>query len=111
MNTSGANLNNFIRFFKPSSIDLIIIQDDSDMKEGTFKIVKGGRSAGHNGINDIYRYILSWGIEIDQITRVKIGVRPELNTDRALSFVLSSLTSIDMDNLDKVVKVLESVYS
>ena len=88
INLSGKALNDFFNFRKIelTNSQNIIIHDDSDLPEGKIKISKGGGSAGHKGLTDIFRHYSG-----DLFTRFKIGVRPINNKEKALSFILSPI--------------------
>jgi peptidyl-tRNA hydrolase, PTH1 family len=108
MNTSGQFLNELISYLKPTSLQLIILQDDSDIQESANKVALGGSSGGHNGISDIHKYILNWGISTQDIIRIKIGIRPPHNTSKAIDFVLKLLSDNDIINLKELSKVLNN---
>ena len=99
MNTSGNILNEYIQFIKPQDLKLYIIQDDSDQIILNSKIVLGGGTAGHNGITDIYKYLLNWGTNLSDIVRLKIGIRPVNNTSKSLVFVLSKTNKEEQEYL------------
>ncbi|GAB4146494.1 MAG: aminoacyl-tRNA hydrolase [Patescibacteria group bacterium] len=100
MNTSGQALQSFIDYFKikfsPDDI-LIVLQDDSDQLTGNLKLVSGGGSAGHNGINDIYRHLLNWNLDLQNMWRFKIGIRPENNRAKSETFVLSGCAPAEIN--------------
>jgi PTH1 family peptidyl-tRNA hydrolase len=100
MNTSGEPLTSYIHFFKipPQEIKLLIVHDDSDQIEGRWKLVQGGRSAGHKGIDSIYKHLPGLGIDLEQVWRLKIGIRPNGNTTRSETFVLSNFSLKEMEN-------------
>jgi peptidyl-tRNA hydrolase, PTH1 family len=109
MNLSGQSLNSFLSYLKvkQEDIQMIIVQDDSDQLEGKYKIVKtiekGGRSAGgHNGIIDIQRY---FSFPKGDVSRVKLGIRREGDTTKAIDFVLKPISKLD--ELLLVEKILE----
>lgn len=104
MNTSGEALSDFARFFKvhKSETHLLILQDDSDQKEGCWKLVQGGRSAGHRGIDSIHKHILGIEVDPDNLWRMKIGIRPEQNTEKSLTFVLKRFSQIDDKAISKL---------
>ncbi len=108
MNTIGNPLNKFIKYFKlPTNqlnFRLIILQDDSDQITGKQKLVVGGGTAGHKGIDSIYKNILSINLDLTRIWRLKIGIRPEGNKLKSETFVLSQISAeekIYLDNLTK----------
>jgi peptidyl-tRNA hydrolase, PTH1 family len=89
MNESGLPLVGFLGYFKPPLQTILIIHDDSDQEEGSIKLVQGGGSGGHHGINSIYKHILGSQFGIEHIWRLKIGIRPKGNTKKSETFVLS----------------------
>lgn len=109
MNTSGNGLNAYWQYYKHSTEDiLLILQDDSDQIEGTWKLTKGGGSGGHKGITDIYK--IAPGIELkpENIIRLKIGIRPEMNKAKSETFVLSGLSEIDEETVTTLTERLRS---
>ena len=53
MNLSGGVVAKFVSFYKIDFKDILVIQDDLDMRVGRVKIVHNSSSGGHNGIKDI----------------------------------------------------------
>ena len=102
MNESGLPLVSFVKYFKIKPGILLILQDDSDQLEGRVKLVQGGGSAGHHGINSIYRHLVATDFALDDVWRLKIGIRPEGNTHKSETFVLkpnSQLIARTLTNL------------
>lgn len=97
MNESGKNLMQYISYYKLQNkiTSLVIIQDDSDQIEGNWKFTQAGGSAGHHGINSVYAHLLSMGLELEQVWRLKIGIRPAQNKLRSETFVLNKLSQSD----------------
>jgi peptidyl-tRNA hydrolase, PTH1 family len=112
MNHSGIPVRAFMSYYKLDSQNclLLVIQDDSDQIEGSVKLVRGGGSAGHNGINSIYANIPS-GFSKEQIWRLKIGIRPPLNKSKSETFVLSSCSKTDYDLVNKTSDVILNNFS
>jgi peptidyl-tRNA hydrolase, PTH1 family len=115
MNTSGRFLNEYISFVKPNNLQLYVIQDDSDQNILNSKILLGGGSAGHNGIIDIYKYCLNWNINLNDIVRIKVGIRPTLNREKSMTFVLSKINKDEQDyietignNISKNIRLIET---
>ena len=105
MNESGQALQSFLKYFKlefRESDNLVILQDDSDQLSGKQKFVNAGGSAGHHGINDIYRNMQNWNLTLEQIRRIKIGIRPEGNKGRSEHFVLQPLGSDDLSRFEQI---------
>jgi peptidyl-tRNA hydrolase, PTH1 family len=106
MNTSGSQLNEYIQFKKPQIKQLIVIQDDSDQKSGSIKLVKGGGHAGHKGIQDIYNHCLNWNISPTDIWRIKVGIRPDQNVLRSETFVLKTFAPAEIADIQSFAKDL-----
>jgi peptidyl-tRNA hydrolase, PTH1 family len=106
MNTSGTPLVEFLKYHpEDEHTQVIIVQDDSDQIEGKWKLAKAGGSAGHKGIDSIYRSILATHIKPSSIWRLKIGIRPEQNTLKSETFVLSRISKQDEETIDILGKV------
>jgi peptidyl-tRNA hydrolase, PTH1 family len=117
MNESGKPLLDYLQFFKPdpAKSTLLILQDDSDQLSNKQKLIVGDNSgsAGHHGINSINKYISSYlgnnkntQNTFKQLLRLKIGIRPENNKQKSQTFVLKSLTSTEIDQLDFLAQTL-----
>lgn len=104
MNTSGVNLREYLRYQNlERDTRIMVLQDDSDQKEGNLKLVNKGGSAGHRGIDSINRenFILK-----DTYLRLKIGIRPEMNRLKSETFVLSKMTQLDEKTVQETVKII-----
>ena len=101
MNTSGEPLRKYLDYYKLSSEDTIIVvlQDDSDQTTSKNKLVQGGGSAGHKGINSINEHLLSTDFDPSKIYKYKIGIRPEHNKQRSETFVLKQYSKKDLEAL------------
>lgn len=112
MNLSGKPLFDFWQYFKLSDSNqeniLIVLQDDSDQFEGCNKLVLGGGSAGHRGLNSIYEYLSLMGLKKENIWRLKIGIRPLENKLKSETFVLNSITTEDTLNLNKLLETIQN---
>lgn len=99
MNDSGRAAKEALRVLKASPADFIVAHDDSDIAIGTFKLVRGGRAAGHKGIQSIIDHLGT-----DDFSRIKIGIRApdELRRKKAGDFVLSPISARDKKELEKV---------
>ena len=79
MNLSGMAVSKVVKFYKIKMEDILIIQDDLDLKIGTYKIKKNSSSGGHNGIKSIISELNS-----EEFLRLKIGIgkNPLMPTDK-----------------------------
>jgi peptidyl-tRNA hydrolase, PTH1 family len=106
MNHSGQPLVEFCNYFKVTPSTLMVLQDDSDQLCNNQKLVKGGGTAGHNGIISIYQHISGISLEKDDVLRLKIGIRPDGNRLKSETFVLNSVSQTDMLHLQKIADLL-----
>jgi PTH1 family peptidyl-tRNA hydrolase len=73
MNLSGQAVRQLAQFYKVTTSDIWVIQDDIDLDFGKLRIRQGGSSGGHNGLKSIIEYIG------EEFVRFKIGVaNPQL---------------------------------
>lgn len=57
MNLSGQAVGALCRFHKMSPADILVVQDELDLKPGTARIKLGGGTGGHNGLKDIQAHL------------------------------------------------------
>jgi PTH1 family peptidyl-tRNA hydrolase len=57
MNLSGQAVGALCRFHKITPKDLLVVQDELDLKPGTARIKLGGGTGGHNGLKDIQAHL------------------------------------------------------
>ena len=57
MNLSGQAVGALCRFHKITPADILIVQDELDLKPGTARIKLGGGTGGHNGLKDIQAHL------------------------------------------------------
>lgn len=109
MNLSGGVVSRFVSFYKIEPKDILIIQDDLDMKLGRVKIVHNSSSGGHNGIKDIERCLGT-----KEYVRLKIGIAKDKSMDTK-DYVLGSFSldekNVLVDNYKKLVNVVEDFCS
>lgn len=97
MNNSGQDLQKLISYYKipTENLEILVIQDDSDQNIGQAKLVNSGGSAGHRGILDIHKFMISLKIELSQLWRLKIGIRPIGNKLKSETFVLTDIDAAE----------------
>ena len=96
MNLSGMAVSKVVKFYKIKMEDILIIQDDLDLKIGTYKIKKNSSSGGHNGIKSIISELNS-----EEFGRLKIGIDKNA-TIPVDKYVLSSFTKFQTWFLDEI---------
>ena len=111
MNLSGEPLASFLKYFKydlsQNSDFLVVVQDDSDQIQGSNKLLPGGGTAGHKGIDSIYKQILNFKLDLNRLWRLKIGIRPLSNTQKSETFVLSALNPEEIQNISHLAFKIE----
>jgi PTH1 family peptidyl-tRNA hydrolase len=109
MNNSGKDLQKLISYYKipAENLELLVIQDDSDQNIGQAKLVNNGGSAGHRGILDIHKFLVSLNIELTQLWRLKIGIRPIGNKLKSETFVLTNIDSTENVQITEFTKLLK----
>ncbi len=109
MNLSGGVVAKFVQFYKIKLEDILVIQDDLDMKFGKIKIVYNSSSGGHNGIKDIERCLGS-----KQYARLKIGIANDKSMDTK-DYVLGKFSCEEEELLkedyEKLVNIIDDFCS
>jgi PTH1 family peptidyl-tRNA hydrolase len=69
MNLSGQAVGALCRFHKISTEDILVVQDELDLKPGTARLKLGGGTGGHNGLKDIQAHLGT-----PQYWRLRLGI-------------------------------------
>ncbi len=86
MNNSGDAVVAFKNYYKIDIKDILVIQDDLDMKVGTYKVKNNSSDGGHNGIKSIINRLGS-----NEFARLKIGILNN-NKNDVIDFVLGKFS-------------------
>jgi peptidyl-tRNA hydrolase, PTH1 family len=96
MNKSGEAVREIMDFYKLTSNNILVLQDDVDLPLGVIRFTENSGSAGHNGIKSL---ILSLGTQ--EFRRIRIGV--ESREDKSIppteSFVLQKFAQDELKQL------------
>ena len=57
MNLSGQSVGALCRFHKITPVNILVVQDELDLKPGSARIKLGGGTGGHNGLKDIQAHL------------------------------------------------------
>ncbi len=98
MNLSGESVQKYVNFYKINKEDILVINDDLDLKVGKLRLKRGGQSAGHNGLKNI-----ALNLNTDNFKRLKIGISNNKMIDTK-DYVLGKFSKEELEILDKVVK-------
>ena len=101
MNDSGYPVNAACRVFGIKPDKLVVVHDDSDIALGKYKVSFGSRAAGHKGVQSIID-----ALGTAEFFRIRIGIRPDTEKRKALSFVLKKITSAHAKTLEAVFATL-----
>lgn len=106
MNLSGGVVYSFMKFFKLSFKDILVIHDDLDLPVSKFRIKTDSGAGGHNGIKDIIN-----AINTQEFARIKIGVSNDKTIDTK-DYVLGRFSKSDLDqifnNFNDLVDIIEN---
>lgn len=103
MNLSGEVIKKFLDYFKIPVQDLLIINDDLDIKFGEFKLKYKGSSGGHNGLKNI-----QLNIGTTEYKRIKIGISNNKLIETK-DYVLGKFKKSDEEILNKIYNVTENM--
>lgn len=98
MNKSGQVIHSLRKFFQVPLKKMIIVQDDTDIYLGKYKIHYNRSAAGHKGVISIIQSCRS-----AKFWRLRIGIRPSRFLNKAEDLVLQNFSS-------KERKILENLF-
>ncbi len=105
MNLSGEVVKRFVDFYKITTDDILIIQDDLDLEIGHFKLKIKGSSGGHNGLNDIENHL---GTE--EYKRLKIGIsNPKVGDVK--DYVLGKFNDDEKKIIEDITNIATNIIS
>ena len=107
MNLSGKSVNYWMKLEKISVDNLLIITDDLSLPLGQLRLRAKGSSAGHNGLEDISRYL---GNNI--YPRLRFGIGSDFLRGRQSDYVLGSWNNEQKNQIkEKIEDSINVVYS
>src|SRR5574344_2136475 len=104
MNLSGEVVIKYVNYFNINLKDKIIIYDDVDFSAGTFKIKRGGSSAGHNGIKNIIELL-----KTENISRIRIGTSK--NDIPLIDYVLGKFYYKDFNLIEDILPTISNIMT
>lgn len=107
MNNSGMSVRLIADYFKISSDNIWIVNDELDLPMGSMKIRFGGAAAGHHGVESIIDSLSN-----DKFWRFRMGIgishhhdeMAKHNVQNAEDYVLHTFTSHERSALKKLIK-------
>ena len=105
MNRSGESVWQFVRFYQPEPVEIVVICDDMNLPTGRLRWRSSGSAGGQKGLNDIIQRLGH-----DQFPRLRIGVgRPPGRMD-VTAWVLGRFREDEKENIEHaVVRAADSV--
>jgi len=98
MNRSGPPVQRIASYFRISFGDILVIQDDIDLKFGRIKIQQKGGHGGHKGIRSIMDAIGG-----NEFARIRIGIgRPDTGKN-VTGHVLGGFSSDETKAMDRII--------
>jgi PTH1 family peptidyl-tRNA hydrolase len=104
MNESGNSAVSLAKKTSAEPENILVIHDDSDIAIGHFKISQDRGPGGHKGVEDVINKLGS-----KKIWRLRIGIRPIGETDKAENFVLKKIKKEYMPIFEKVFEEAASI--
>lgn len=104
MNLSGEVISAFVRFYKISPLDLLVISDDLDMPTGKVKLKHKGSSGGHNGLKDIEK-----NLGTQEYKRLKIGIANNKKMDTK-DYVLGKFSKDEEKILEETLTLIPKIF-
>ena len=103
MNLSGEVIRDFVRYYKISVDNILVIHDDIDLSIGNFKLKYKGSSGGHNGLKNIELHLGT-----SMYKRMKIGISHNQSMDTK-NYVLSKFSLEEVGILDDILAIVPNI--
>ncbi len=105
MNLSGLSISKFVNYFKIDVKDILIIQDDLDLKFGDIKLKYKSSSGGHNGIKSIIKELGT-----DEIPRLKFGISNNKEIG-AKEYVLNRFSKEELEIINSKLPLIKEIIN
>lgn len=105
MNASGEAVGRWLRYYKQTLADLVVIVDDADLPLGRLRIRPHGGSGGHNGMRSVIQHVGG-----EKFIRVRLGIGRDARRGDMISHVLRPFGKEDVAVVnDMVAKAADAV--
>lgn len=105
INLSGIVIKRYVDYFKIDISDILVINDDLDLKTGNIKIKMSGSSGGHNGLKNI-----EFCLGTKDYKRIKIGISNNKQIDTK-DYVLGKIDDDDMKLIKSIVEMFPTIIN
>ncbi len=92
MNLSGMAVARLMERYELAVQDLLVLVDDVDLPLGMLRIRPRGSAGSHNGLKSVIGLLQS-----DEFGRVRMGVKPEEDSDDLVSYLLGPFRKADWE--------------
>jgi PTH1 family peptidyl-tRNA hydrolase len=104
MNESGRAVEQAMKQFNLSSLDMIVVYDDFQLPLGTLRIRKEGTDGGHNGLASI-----TYQLQTEDIPRLRVGIAgkscpTENKKELMATYVLSPFDNDEVRIAEEMIK-------
>src|SRR5579863_2068120 len=111
MNLSGEAVAELVRWYNLPPEDVLVVYDELDLPVGKVRLRPGGSAGGHNGMENIIRYL-----HTNEFPRLRVGIgHPSNSRIDGAGHVLSAPTGVERIMLDtgedKAVEAVEMVIA
>ena len=103
INLSGEVICDYLKYFKISIDDLLVISDDLDLELGRIRLRYQGGSGGHNGLKNIELHL-----KTKKYKRIRIGISNNKAMDTK-DYVLGHLNKDVMNQLQEVFETVSHI--
>lgn len=98
MNRSGLPVAEWMRYYRISTRELLVLLDDHDLPLGKIRIRAGGSAGGHRGLEDIIVKVNS-----SDFARIRIGIQVDEELINLSDQVLSKIPRKYRDDVDHII--------
>jgi peptidyl-tRNA hydrolase, PTH1 family len=98
MNRSGMAAAGLIEMLAVDRREMLVVVDDFNLPLGALRFRERGSDGGHNGLASIIEVLGT-----DEFPRLRAGVGPLIDKDRAIEFVLAPFASAELETVRSMV--------
>jgi len=98
MNASGEAIGSWLRYYKASPTDLVVVVDDADLPVGQIRIRARGGSGGHNGLRSVIAEVGG-----ENFIRVRMGIGRDASRGDMIAHVLRPFRKEDVTVVTEMV--------
>ena len=99
-NESGRAVAEALKFYKLTSMDVVLFYDEIDLAPGRFRMKTGGGAAGNNGVRSLTAHLGA------DFRRARLGVGHPGHKDRVMGHVLSDFHKVDQAWVADLIKAV-----